>query len=143
MNKPEMSQETASELWQKAIELRNSDKKGKIQKAIKLVQRIIEERNDRPPMSTKLRTFVGDCYHLNLGQHDKAMEYYQAAIEDDSNDPWASIMLGEIYLKNKKNYKAAVDILEKTLAGGFCKPLQSDIAKDLLVEAKQNLASNQ
>lgn len=137
MNKREMSQETASELWQKAIELRNSDKKGNIKEAVQLVIRIIDERNDSPPISTKLKTFVGDCYHINLGEHDKAMEYYQSAIDDDINDPWASIMLGDIYLNNKKNYKAAVDILEKVLARGISSSGQRDIAQDYLAEAKQ------
>ena len=96
MNKPEMSQETASELWQKAIELRNSDKKGKIKKAIQLVQRIIEERNNHPPISTKLRTFVGDCYHLDLEQHDKAMDYFFPLLDalcPDNFVTWTAVVI--------------------------------------------------
>ena len=141
MSKQEMSQDVASELWQKALDLRRSNKKGNIKKAIKLAQRILDERNDRPPISTQLKTFVGDCYHLNLEQHDKAMVYYQSAIEGD-NDPWASIMLGEIYLRNKKDYKAAAEILEKTVARGISSAGQRDIARDRLAEARQKLAGN-
>lgn len=139
MNNQQMSQETASEFWQKAIELRRKDKPGDVKKAIQLVTRILEERDNLPPISTKLKTFIGDCYHLNLGQHDKAVDYYQSAIVDDRNEPWASIMLGDIYLNNKKDYKSAVDILERVLALDTLSSMDRDIAKDNLLEAKQKL----
>lgn len=132
-----MSQDVASELWKKAIELRGSNNNRKIKKAIKLVQRIIEERDVQSSISAELKIFVGDCYHIDLKQHDEAFKYYQMAVNEDKNNSWANIMLGEIYLKYKKDYKAAVEILEKTIVRGISSSFEGDIAKDHLADAKQ------
>jgi tetratricopeptide (TPR) repeat protein len=129
-----MSQETASDLWQQAIELRTSSKKGKIKKAIKLVSQILNQRTDSPPISTKLNTFIGDCYHLDIKEHDKAIPYYQKAIQEDKNDPWASVMLAEVYII-KKEYQTAIDLLKTTLDHGITSSNIRDIANDNLKKA--------
>ena len=140
MNSIEMPQEIASKLWKEAIELRGSRKKGKIKKAINLVKRIIEERNNPSDISVKLNTFIGDCYHLDLKKHDEAIDYYHTAIEIN-NDPWANVMVGDIFLNHKRDYKAAADILKATLDRGISKPLIRDIAQDYLAEATKKIAN--
>lgn len=140
MGQNEMSQDQASALWQEAIALRGSGKKPKIKKAIQLAARLLEERANPPEIQGTLYSFIGDCYHLDLKNHDRAMDYYQKACELTGH-PWAYVMIGDILLHQKKDYQAAVDILSGTLARGGLKPLAQDIAQDYLAEARKALRS--
>jgi len=134
----EMSQDQASSLWQEAIALRGSGKKPKIKKAIQLAERIIAERVNPPDIQGTLHCFIGDCYHIDLQKHDRAMDYYQKASEI-TGDPWAFVMVGDILLHHKKDYQAAADVLQGALARGGLKPLARDIAQDYLAEARKAL----
>jgi tetratricopeptide (TPR) repeat protein len=139
MGKKQLSPDKAEAMWREAVDLYNSDNNGKHKKAIKLASRLIEEGPNTPDTLSRMKCFIADVYSQKLGEHDKAIEYYKEALEDDPNNSLAGSNLGSVYLVYKKDYEAAEQILQQTLARGISSVFVRESTKDWLEDAKRKL----
>jgi tetratricopeptide (TPR) repeat protein len=129
----------AEELWQEAFNLFRSDKKKDHLKAIEIALRLIADGPTDAVTKSKLQCFIADIYTQNLGQHDRAIEYYEEALKTDPGNSLAGSNLGFVYLHYKKDYKSAVNVLQQTLDHGISSAFIRESTRDWLAEAKQKL----
>jgi tetratricopeptide (TPR) repeat protein len=139
MPKNTLNADQAESLWQEAKELKATGKKGKQKKAIKLIEQLIEEGPGDTVINSKLKTFIADVYTQDLGQHQKAVEYYQMALEENPDNSLAGSNLGFVYMRYLKDYQAAVDIFEQTLRRGVPEPFIRGSTEDWLADARKKL----
>jgi tetratricopeptide (TPR) repeat protein len=132
-----LSMDEAEALWQKAVELYRSDKKGDNKKAIKLAQQLIEQGPNTPETLSRMKCFIADIYSQKLDKYDESIEYYREALSDDPNNSLAGSNLGFVYLMRKKDYEAAVEILQETMNRGISSVFVRETTRDLLAEARQ------
>jgi tetratricopeptide (TPR) repeat protein len=134
-----LSMDEAEALWQKAVELYRSDKKGDNKKAIKLAQQLIEQGPNTPETLSRMKCFIADIYSQKLDKYDESIEYYREALSDDPNNSLAGSNLGFVYLMRKKDYEAAVEVLQETMNRGISSAFVRETTRDLLAEARQKL----
>ena len=129
----------AEELWQEASSLFRSDSKKDHVKAIEIALRLIEDGPTDAVSKSKLQCFVADIYSQNLGEHDKAIKYYQDALESNPGNSLAGSNLGFVYLQYKKDYESAAKVLQQTLDRGVSSAFVRESTIDWLAEAKRKL----
>jgi tetratricopeptide (TPR) repeat protein len=129
----------AEELWQEAINLNRSDKKKDHLKAIEIALRLIADGPTDAATKSTLQCFIADIYTQNLGQHDRATEYYEEALKTDPGNSLAGCNLGFVYLHYKKDYVSAVKVLQQTWDRGISSAFTRETTRDWLAEAKQKL----
>jgi tetratricopeptide (TPR) repeat protein len=139
MSPKTLSLDEAEDLWQKAVELFRSSKKGDNKKAIKLAQQLIEQGPNTPETLSRMKCFIADIYSQKLDKYDESIEYYREALSDDPNNSLAGSNLGFVYLMRKKDYEAAVEVLQETMNRGISSAFVRETTRDLLAEARQKL----
>jgi len=139
MSPKTLSLDEAEDLWQKAVALFRSDKKGDSKKAIKLAQQIIEQGPNTPETLSRMKCFIADILSQKLGKHDEAIEYYRDALHDDPDNSLAGSNLGFVYSMYKKDYESAVEVLQDTFNRGISSVFVRETTRDLLAEARKKL----
>jgi tetratricopeptide (TPR) repeat protein len=140
MRRKTLSPDKAEALWQEAKELKSSGKKRKQKKAIKIIKRLIKEGPGDSGINSRLKCFIADVYTQDLQQHDKAIEYYQEALEENPKNSLAGSNLGFVYMRYKRDYEMAVKIFKQTLRRGVPEPFIRGSTEDWLADAKRRLA---
>jgi len=139
MSPQQLSPDKAESLWREAVELNRSDNKSKNRKAIKLAIQMIKMAPNTPDTLSRLKCFIADTYTQKLGEHDKAIEYYRKALDDNPNNSLAGSNLGCVYLLYKKDYESAVKILQQTLDRSVSNVFIRESTRDWLADAKKKL----
>ncbi len=139
MSPTELSTDQAEALWQEAKELKDSGKKRKQKKAIQIILRLIEEGPNDLGIRSKLKCCIADVYSQYLNEHDKAIEYYLKALDDNPNNSLAGSNLGFVYMMYKKDYESAVKTFEQTLARGVPETFIRGSTEDWLADSKKKL----
>ncbi|KPL70766.1 hypothetical protein ADN00_17980 [Ornatilinea apprima] len=129
----------AEKLWQEAYDFFRSDNKKDHIKAVEIALRLIEDGPNDAFTKSKLQCFIADIYSQKLEEHDKAIKYYQDALESDPGNSLAGSNLGFVYLNYKKDYESAAKVLQQTLDRGVSSAFVRESTKDWLAEAKQKL----
>jgi tetratricopeptide (TPR) repeat protein len=129
----------AEKLWQEAYKFFCGDKKREHKKAMQIALRLIEDGPTDAVTKSILQCFIADIYSQKLGEHDKAIMYYQMALESNPDNELAGCNLGFVYLNYKKDYQSAVKVLQQTLDRGVSSAFTRETTKDWLAEAKQKL----
>jgi tetratricopeptide (TPR) repeat protein len=137
----QLNPDEAEALWREAVELRKGSKKRHHKKAIKTAQRMIAEAPNTPETLGRLHCFIADCYSQQLGDHDRAIEYYLLALEHNPGESLAGSNLGHVLLAHKKDPEAAARILQQTLDRGVSDAFIRATTEDLLSDARRELGS--
>lgn len=139
MSPQQLSPDQAEALWREAVELSRSDKKKDNEKAIKLATRMIDEAPNTPETLSRLKCFIADIYTQTLGEHDKAIEYYKGALDEDPNNSLAGSNLGCVYMLYKKDYESAIRVLQQTLDRGVSNAFIRESTRDWLADSRKKL----
>ncbi|MBI3158960.1 MAG: tetratricopeptide repeat protein [Chloroflexi bacterium] len=129
----------AEKLWQEAYDLFCGDKRKGHVKAIEIASLLIKDGPIDAVTKSRLQCFIADNYSQKLGQHDKAIEYYEEALRTDPGNSLAGSNLGCVYLMEKKDYESAARILQQTLNRGIESVFVRESTRDWLAEAKQKI----
>ncbi|MEX2160279.1 MAG: tetratricopeptide repeat protein [Anaerolineales bacterium] len=138
MNTQKLSTKEGEALWQAAVKHFGSNNKEDNRKAIQVAQQLIEQGPVDNEMLSTLNCLIADTY-AKLEEQDAAIEFYKKALEINPNNALAGSNLGFQYLYSKKDYSAAVQILQQTLDRGTSKVFIRETTRDLLAEAKKML----
>lgn len=134
-----LNSQQAEELWQEAYNLFRSEYKKDALKAIEIATQLIAEGPGDASIRSKMQCFIADIYTQKLGQHDQAIGYYQEALKTDPGNSLAGSNLGFVYLTYKKEYAAAVQVLQQTLDRGVSSAFIRESTRDWLADAKGKL----
>lgn len=134
-----LNSQQAEELWQEAYNLFRSDKNKDHVKAIEIATRLITDGPGNATIKSKMQCFIADVYTQKLSKHDQAIGCYQEALKTDPTNSLAGSNLGFVYLTYKKDYAAAVQVLQQTLDRGVSSAFIRESTRDWLADAKGKL----
>ncbi len=103
-----------------AKKLKNS---GKLKEAIDLLENFTQQNRKERIGAHKL---LSDLY-IKIGDEEKAINTLRRAIQNNPDNLWLYLMLGDLYLYDIKDSKSAVEIYKKGLSH-FAKPVSTTMS---------------